>query len=114
MTVTGVNDFVDDGNVAYTVVLAPAVGGGYDGFDAADVTASNSDNDTAGITVTPSAIPLITSEAGGTSSFAVILNTEPTADVTIGVSSSDITEGTVPPPPLPSPPSTGPPPKLSP
>ena len=52
------------------------------------------DNDTAGITVNPTS-GLITTEAGGTDTFTVVLDTQPTADVTIGLSSSDITEGTV-------------------
>jgi len=95
VTVTGVNDAVADGPVAYTLILAPAVGGAYDGYDPTDVSASNTDNDTAGITVTPIAIPLITSEAGAAATFSVVLNTEPTASVTVGVSSSDLTEGTV-------------------
>ena len=38
---------------------------------------------------------LVTTEAGGTATFTVVLDTEPTADVTIGLSSSDRTEGTV-------------------
>ena len=52
-----------------------------------------------GITVTPTA-GLVTTEADGTDSFTVVLNTEPTADVTIDVSSSDTSEGTVLPPSL--------------
>ena len=55
---------------------------------------SNTDNDGAGITVTPTA-GLTTTEAGGTATFTVVLNTQPTADVTIALSSSDTTEGTV-------------------
>ena len=55
---------------------------------------TNTDNDTAGITVTPTS-GLTTTEAGGTATFTVVLNTQPTADVTIGLSSSDPTEGTV-------------------
>ncbi len=95
MTVTGVNDLTVDGNVAFSILLAAAVGGDYAGIDPADVAASNTDNDIVGVTVTPSAIPLITTEAGGTATFTVVLNTEPTDTVTIGVSSSDTTEGTV-------------------
>ncbi len=38
---------------------------------------------------------LQTTEVGGTASFSVVLNTAPTANVTIAVSSSDTTEGTV-------------------
>jgi hypothetical protein len=38
---------------------------------------------------------LTTTEAGGTASFTVVLATQPTANVTIGVSSSNANEGTV-------------------
>ena len=48
----------------------------------------------AGITVTPTS-GLVTTEAGGTASFSVVLDTQPTATVTIPVSSNDTTEGTV-------------------
>ena len=44
--------------------------------------------------MTPTA-GLTTTEAGGTATFTVVLNTQPTADVTIALSSSDTTEGTV-------------------
>ena len=44
--------------------------------------------------MTPTA-GLMTTEAGGTATFTVVLNTQPTADVTIALSSSDTTEGTV-------------------
>src|SRR5207244_3646325 len=96
VTVTGVNDQVYDGNVAYTIVTAPATSTdpNYNGFNASDVTVTNTDNDTAGITVNPTA-GLTTTEAGGTATFTVVLNTQPTADVTIGLSSNDTTEGTV-------------------
>ena len=66
----------------------------YSGVNAADVAVTNTDNDSAGITVTPTA-GLTTTEAGGTATFTVVLNTQPTADVTIALSSSDTTEGTV-------------------
>ncbi|MGA2061415.1 MAG: MBG domain-containing protein, partial [Thermoguttaceae bacterium] len=49
---------------------------------------------TAGITVTPVG-GLTTTEAGGTAQFTVVLDSQPTADVIIGISSSDTTEGTV-------------------
>jgi Domain of unknown function (DUF4347)/Concanavalin A-like lectin/glucanases superfamily len=47
-----------------------------------------------GIIVTP-ASGLVTTEAGGTAQFSVVLNDAPTANVNIPVSSSDTTEGTV-------------------
>ena len=56
----------------------------YNGVNAADVAVTNTDNDAAGITVTPTA-GLTTTEAGGTATFTVVLNTQPTADVTIAL-----------------------------
>ena len=38
---------------------------------------------------------LSTSESGGQDSFTLVLNTQPSANVTIGISSSDTSEGTV-------------------
>jgi hypothetical protein len=76
-------------------MLAAALGGDYAGTDPTDVAATNTDNDTVGVTVAPSAVPLVTTEAGGTAIFTVVLNSEPTAEVTIGVSSDDPTEGAV-------------------
>jgi hypothetical protein len=65
----------------------------YAGMAGPAVAATNADNDNAGIEVTPVA-GLVTTEAGGTASFAVVLKSEPTADVVIPVASSDATEGT--------------------
>ena len=96
ITVTGVNDFVDDGDIAYSIVTAAAASAdsNYSGLDAANVAAINIDNDTVGVTVTPTT-GLSTSEGGGAATFTIVLNTQPSADVTIGLSSSDTAEGTV-------------------
>src|SRR5205085_2244898 len=96
VTVTGVNDATDDGDIGYSIVTAAAVSadGNYDTRNASDVSVTNTDNDTAGITVTPTS-GLTTTEAGGTATFTIVLNTQPTADVTIALSSNDMTEGTV-------------------
>jgi hypothetical protein len=95
VTVTGADDAIADGEQAFNIALSPAVSGDstYAGRDAPDVAVQNVDNDSAGITVT--AGTLVTSEAGGTATFSVVLNSMPTANVTIGLSSSDTTEGTV-------------------
>ena len=66
----------------------------YNGFNANDVAVTNTDNDASGITVTPTS-GLTTTEAGGTATFTVVLTSKPTADVSIALSSSDATEGTV-------------------
>ena len=94
VTVTGVDDLVDDGSVAYSIVTAAATSadGSYNGLDAADVAVSNLDNDTAGINV--SAISGPTSEAGGTATFSMALGSQPTADVTITLASNNLGEGT--------------------
>ena len=97
MTVTGVDDALDDGDIGYTIVTAAAIStdGNYSGVNASDVAVTNTDDDAAGITVTPTS-GLATTEAGaGTATFTVVLNSEPTADVTIGLSSDDTSEGTV-------------------
>ena len=75
-------------------MLAPAVSAdvNYSGHDPDDVAVTNVDDDTAGFDV--SLINGPTTEGGGTAIFTVRLTSEPTADVTIGVSSSDTSEGT--------------------
>src|SRR5438093_6190218 len=52
------------------------------------------DDDTVGITVAPTS-GLTTTEGGGTATFTVVLASQPMANVTIGLSSNDLTEGTV-------------------
>jgi hypothetical protein len=47
-----------------------------------------------GITVTP-VEGLVTTEGGGSGAFSVVLDSQPTADVTIDLASSDLSEGTV-------------------
>ena len=96
VTVTGVDDKVDDGSVSYTIITAPAVSNddNYSGLNPANVRADNEDNDTAGISVDPIS-GLRTGESGATDTFTVVLDSEPTANVSIALSSSDTTEGIV-------------------
>ena len=96
VTVTGVDDSVDDGNVVYAVVVTPAVSTdpAYAGLDPVDVAVMNLDDDRAGVAIGPTA-GLLTTEAGGADTFTVRLASEPTADVVFPLSSSDTTEGTV-------------------
>ena len=96
VTVTGVNDAIDDGDIAYSIVTAAATSTDplYSGLDPTDVSVTNIDDDTVGITVSPTS-GLTTTEAGGTATFTMVLNSQPTANVTVGLSSNDLTEGTV-------------------
>jgi len=84
-------DTPHSGTITHTVSSADAR---YHGINIADVTVHIKDNDTAGITVVPTS-GLQTTEAGGTATFTVVLDSQPTEDATIGLSSSDTTEGTV-------------------
>ncbi|MEG4082531.1 DUF4347 domain-containing protein, partial [Microcoleus sp. POL10_C6] len=96
ITVSGVDDLVADGPQAYKIVTAVAVSTdvNYKNLDPDDVAVTNSDNETPGITVNPTA-GLTTGEDGTKANFTVVLNTQPTADVTIGLISDNIAEGTV-------------------
>jgi hypothetical protein len=96
VTVSGVDDFVVDGDIAYSIVTAPATSAdpNYGGVNPADVAVTNTDNDSAAIEVTPIS-GLVTTEAGGTATFTVRLGSQPTASVSIGLTSSDTSEGTV-------------------
>ena len=97
VTVTGQDDFVDDGNIAYSVVLGAATStdASYNGRNPADVSLTNQDNDTAGVTVSAPSPNNQTSENLTSVSFTIKLDSEPTANVTINLSSSDTTEGEV-------------------
>src|SRR5206468_1861289 len=95
VTVTGVDDFVDDGDIAYTIVTAAATStdGNYSGLNASDVSVTNTDNDAAGVSITPTS-GLVTTEAGATTTFSVVLTSKPTANVTFSLASSNTAEGT--------------------
>ncbi|MEP6516960.1 DUF4347 domain-containing protein [Microcoleus vaginatus] len=96
ITVSGVDDLVADGPIPYKIVTAAGVSTdvNYNNLDPEDVTVTNSDNETPGITVNPTA-GLTTGEDGTKANFTVVLNTQPTADVTIGLNSDNVAEGTV-------------------
>ena len=92
ITVKGVNDDEQDGSVEYKISFGVTTSdSSYSGLRPGDVTVTNTDNDTAGVSVL-GAGSLQTSEANGKASFQLKLNTAPTGDVTITVASSDTTE----------------------
>src|SRR5437867_3184921 len=66
----------------------------YNNRNAADVAVTNTDNDVAGITVNRTA-GQTTTEAGGSAALTVVVASQPSANVTVGLTSSDLTEGTV-------------------
>ncbi|MCH7498372.1 MAG: hypothetical protein IH971_11085, partial [Candidatus Marinimicrobia bacterium] len=96
ITFYGVNDDIDDGDQTYAIIAGPVVSDDtiYANIEPTDVAVTNTNDDVAGITVDPIG-GLQTSEAGGGDTFTVVLTSEPTANVSIALSSSDTTEGTV-------------------
>ena len=77
-----------------TVIITINNGTGYAIGTASSATVNIIDNDNVGIAVSPVS-GLQTTEALGTATFTVVLTSQPTANVTIGLSSNDPTEGTV-------------------
>ncbi len=98
VTVTGMDDALLDGNIAYNIILTAASNDAdYAVIDPADVAVTNIDNEVPPqgiITVDPVA-GLTTSENGDAATFTIVLGTVPTHTVTIGLSSSNAAEGTV-------------------
>ncbi len=97
ITVTGNDDGNDDGDIYYTIFLGNASSADptYDGYVLSHLTAVNADDDSPGIVVSPSS-GLVTTEAGGVAFFRVSLNSQPTALVTVSISSNDAGEGSIP------------------
>jgi len=96
VTITGIDDDLDDGNIAFTIITGAVVSADpdYNELDPDDVTVTNMDNDGYEITILPSN-GLITTETGGDTSFTLVLTMQPSADVTVSFNSSDSTEGFV-------------------
>jgi hypothetical protein len=95
VTVRGVDDFIADGNQPYIINITSVSGDSvYNGFDVTDLSLININDDTPGVIVNPTD-GLTTTEAGGTDSFTILLNSEPTANVIINLISSNTEEGTV-------------------
>ena len=101
VTITGVDDMVLDGNVDYMITTSvTSADPEYGVLNPSDISVTNNDNEVpppAGVSVNPD-MGLITAEVGagpGPNTFTVVLQSMPTADVTIGLTSSATAEGTV-------------------
>ena len=107
VTLTGVDDDMAtppnpaDGTQSYTITLtvdqANTADDTYDGMAPVSLTAYNQDNEF-GLNV--GSVSGQATEAGGTATFTVALQTQPTAAVTVAVASQDTSEGTASPPSL--------------
>ena len=91
VTVSAVDDWIDDGDLGCTVeTVASSDDGDYDAIPIDDVTVTVVDDDSAGITVAPTSFTV--SEPSGSSTFSITLDSEPTASVTITLTPTDTTE----------------------
>ena len=92
VTVTGVFDEVDNpGEERSASITHTARGGGYDDFEGPEVAVKIRDDDSAGVKIEPLALTLDETGAGAAGSYTVRLASEPTAEVTVSISSADAT-----------------------
>jgi hypothetical protein len=93
--VTGVDDNMLDGDVAYRIIVGPAQSGdaNYDALAGDDVMVTNHQTDVAAIIVKPTS-GLTTTKSGGQAQFTVVLSTIPSDNVRINLTSSSTAQGT--------------------
>ena len=104
VTVTGVDDDIDNAGDARSATISHGVaGGGYDGVVAETVAVTVGDDDSAGVTVSVAAVRVMEVAAMGVTAasdgnmarYEIVLTSAPTGDVTITPSSSDMSAATV-------------------
>ena len=92
VTVTGADDTLEDGDVTWQVRLDPSSGdANYNTLANVDVDVTTLDDDL----LRAGALSGLVTEGGGQATFPVVLTRQPTAAVTVSVSSRDTGEGTV-------------------
>jgi len=98
VTVTGINDNLDDGNITSTITLtfndSQSADESYEALADKTISVTTTDDDTVGITVTETNGSTAPMESK-TDTLDITLSSEPVADVTISITSSDIGEITV-------------------
>ncbi|MEG4121836.1 choice-of-anchor Q domain-containing protein, partial [Microcoleus sp. N9_B4] len=88
VTVTALDDNLVEGNHTSTInYIASSSDTNYNAIAITPVTANITDNDTAGVTISQSGNSTDISEGGTTDSYTVVLNSQPTNDVTIAINS---------------------------
>lgn len=93
ITVTGVDDVIDDGDISYALSTSITTSDvSYGALTVDDLTITNVDDDQVQIIVEPTE-NLITKEDGSTATFTVRLDAQPTDTVRIDLSSSAVLEG---------------------
>ncbi len=93
VTVTGINDNLDDGNITSTITLtfndSQSADESYEALADKTISVTTTDDDTLGITVTETNGSTAPMESK-TDTLDITLSSEPVADVTISITSSDI------------------------
>ncbi len=100
VTVTGVDDLIADGDVAYTIVTGNVTSGDADynvlnGAAVSNIAVTNIDDDVVGFTIIETGGNTATSEPDVTDTFSMVLTSQPASNVILNLVSSDTGEGTV-------------------
>ena len=94
VTATAVDDRIDEDAETVDLTHDPS-GADYGSVSAVTVTVTVNDNDTRGVSFTPTSRTIAVNE-GATAEYTVVLDTQPTGDVTVTPSSGDTTSVTAP------------------
>jgi hypothetical protein len=89
ISISTVNDRITEGDETFQVVLSSPSGADPGSMSG---TGTIMDDDIPGITITPTA-GIVTTESGGKATLNIKLNTQPTANVTLNLMSTDTSEG---------------------
>ena len=93
VTVTGVNDDIDNPSDRTATITHDATGADYGSIPDRSVTVTATDDDVHGVTVSETEVSV--AENGGTATYAVVLTSEPTHQVRVSPSSSATDAATV-------------------
>ena len=93
VTVTGVDDDIHNSSSRSAKISHTVAGADYGDVEAADVSVTVTNDDTRGITASPAEASAL--ENGGTASYTVALESEPTGNVTVTPKSADTSIATV-------------------
>ena len=97
VTVTGIDDNIIDGEQGSSITISIDDANSDNDFDSIPdqtVAVLTADDDVAGFTVDQLDGSVAVTEAGGTDTFTVVLDAQPTSDVVIALTSSDAGEAT--------------------
>ncbi|GIR37543.1 MAG: hypothetical protein CM15mP49_29280 [Actinomycetota bacterium] len=97
-TVTGIDDDIVDGTQSPVITISVNDALSHDDFDDLQdqtINASNTDDDVAGFTIDELNGSVEVTEAGGTDTFTVVLDAQPTSNVVLTLTSNDVGESSV-------------------